>query len=33
LELRGTHANIQSALTYLRELDLEVWDEKETDGW
>ncbi len=33
LELRGTHANIQSALTYLRELDLEIWDEAETDGW
>lgn len=33
LELRGIHANIQQALTYLRELDLEIWDEHETDGW
>jgi ABC-type methionine transport system ATPase subunit len=33
LELRGTQANIQSALTYLHELDLEVWDKVETDGW
>jgi ABC-type methionine transport system ATPase subunit len=33
LELRGTQSNIQSALTYLRELDLEVWDGAETNGW
>jgi ABC-type methionine transport system ATPase subunit len=27
LELRGTNLQIQSALTYLDELDLEVWNE------
>lgn len=35
LELRATDQNIQSALTYLNELDLEIWDQSasEEDGW
>ncbi len=35
LELRGTASQIQSALTYLNELDLEIWDQStpEADGW
>lgn len=35
LELRGTTNQIQSALTYLNEMDLEIWTEsnQETDGW
>lgn len=35
LELRGTTLQIQSALTYLDEMDLEIWNESnlETDGW
>lgn len=35
LELRGTGRQIQSALIYLDELDLEIWGEsdKEEDGW
>jgi ABC-type methionine transport system ATPase subunit len=35
LELRGKTSQIQSALTYLAELDLEMWTESnsETDGW
>jgi ABC-type methionine transport system ATPase subunit len=33
LEIQGTHANIQSALIYLNELDLEIWNNSETDGW
>lgn len=35
LELRGKPAQIQSALTYLNELDLEIWGESaaEEDGW
>ena len=33
LELQGTQPNIESALTYLDELDLEVWNEAEPDGW
>lgn len=35
LELRGTSLQIQSALTYLNELDLEIWDESaaQEDGW
>lgn len=35
LELRGTSLQIQSALIYLDELDLEIWGEsdKEEDGW
>ena len=35
LELRGKPAQIQSALTYLNELDLEIWGQsaKEEEGW
>ncbi len=35
LELRGKPAQIQSALTYLNELDLEIWGQSaaEEDGW
>lgn len=35
LELRGTTPQIQSALTYLNEMDLEIWSESNTeeDGW
>ena len=35
LELRGTTREIQSALTYLDELDLEIWGQSnlEEDGW
>jgi hypothetical protein len=35
LELRGTTPQIQSALTYLDEMDLEIWSESnpEEDGW
>lgn len=33
LELKGSHAHIQDALVYLSELDLEVWQGEEADGW
>jgi ABC-type methionine transport system ATPase subunit len=33
LELRGNNAHIQGALHYLNELDLEIWNDQETDGW
>jgi len=35
LELRGKSDQIQSALTYLDEMDLEIWGESnsEEDGW
>lgn len=35
LELRGTSRQIQSALIYLDEMDLEIWGESnsEQDGW
>ena len=35
LELRGTSQQIKSALTYLNELDLEIWGQStlEEDGW
>lgn len=33
LVLRGSNANIQAALSYLDELDLEVWQGEESDGW
>jgi ABC-type methionine transport system ATPase subunit len=33
LDLKGSHAHIQAALTYLDELDLEVWQGEESDGW
>jgi ABC-type methionine transport system ATPase subunit len=36
LELRGTREHIRSALLYLNELDLEIWNENTEalhDGW
>lgn len=33
LELKGTQTQIQAALTYLDELDLEMWKGEESDGW
>lgn len=33
LNLQGSNAQIENAITYLTELDLEVWDDAETDGW
>ncbi len=35
LDLRGKAEQIQSALTYLNELDLEIWGQsrEEEDGW
>jgi NIL domain len=33
LQLVGTNAQIQGGLDYLHELDLEVWNETEVDGW
>ena len=35
LELRGTKSQIGSALTYLNELDLEIWGQSnpQEDGW
>ena len=35
LELRGTSRQIQSAVIYLHEMDLEMWGEsnQEEDGW
>ncbi|AFZ29783.1 NIL domain-containing protein [Gloeocapsa sp. PCC 7428] len=35
LEIRGTSEQIQNALIYLNELDLEVWNQSssEQDGW
>lgn len=33
LELKGTEAQIQSGLTYLHDLELEVWDETKTSDW
>jgi NIL domain len=33
LELQGTNSHIESALTYLNELDLEIWNSSESDGW
>lgn len=35
LELRGTIPQIDSALIYLNEMDLEIWRESDTqeDGW
>lgn len=35
LELRGTSQQIQNALIYLNELDLEIWSQlySEEDGW
>lgn len=33
LDLQGQYTRIQDALIYLKELDLEIWTESETDGW
>ncbi len=33
LELQGAVPQIQSALLYLNDLDLEIWYESETDSW
>lgn len=33
LDLQGSSANIEAALSYLDELDLEVWRGEESDGW
>ncbi|RCJ15699.1 ABC transporter [Nostoc sp. ATCC 43529] len=33
LELKGTEGQIQSGLTYLHDLELEVWDETKTTDW
>ena len=33
LNLQGSQAQIENALTYPAELDLEVWNGSETDGW
>ncbi len=33
LELQGTIANLDNALDYLNELDLEIWQNTEVDGW
>lgn len=35
LELKATGQQLQTALTYLNELDLEIWDQStsEEDGW
>ncbi|MBW4440586.1 MAG: NIL domain-containing protein [Plectolyngbya sp. WJT66-NPBG17] len=33
LNLKGSSTNIQAALIYLDELDLEVWQGEESDGW
>lgn len=33
LDLKGGYEQIQAALTYLDELDLEVWQGEESDGW
>ncbi|MBC6435700.1 ABC transporter, partial [Nostoc sp. HG1] len=33
LELQGTDAQIQSGLTYLHDLELEVWDDTKASDW
>jgi NIL domain len=33
LILQGTHAHIESALAYLNDLNLEIWDGVEIEGW
>ncbi|MBW4549797.1 MAG: NIL domain-containing protein [Aphanocapsa sp. GSE-SYN-MK-11-07L] len=33
LELRGTNAQIETALQYINDLGLEVWRETDQDGW
>ena len=33
LDLQGTETQIQNGLTYLQELELEVWDENSRGDW
>ncbi|BAZ31304.1 hypothetical protein NIES4074_37760 [Cylindrospermum sp. NIES-4074] len=33
LRLQGTETQIQNGLTYLHDLELEVWDENKTSDW
>lgn len=33
LELQGAATQIDQALIYLNDLNLEIWHETETDGW
>ena len=33
LELQGTQTNLQQAMLYLNDLDLEIWNGTELDGW
>jgi ABC-type methionine transport system ATPase subunit len=33
LDLQGTTAQIDSAIAYLNELDLEIWDDSQTSSW
>lgn len=33
LDLQGTSAQIQSALTYINDLDLEIWHDIDTESW
>jgi ABC-type methionine transport system ATPase subunit len=33
LELRGSHDRMEEALTYLNEMNLEVWQDTDPDGW
>ncbi|MDF5727337.1 MAG: NIL domain-containing protein [Rhizonema sp. PD38] len=33
LDLQGTSPQIDNALIYLNDLDLEIWDESATDIW
>jgi len=33
LELRGSSTDIEDALIYLDQMDLEMWHETDTDGW
>jgi ABC-type methionine transport system ATPase subunit len=33
LDLQGTDAQIQSALNYLQELSLQIWDETSAANW
>lgn len=33
LDLKGSSTNIEAALSYLDELNLEVWRGEESDGW
>jgi ABC-type methionine transport system ATPase subunit len=33
LDLQGTSAQIESALTYINDLDLEIWHDVDTGSW